>query len=123
MVRMIAQIRKLFTPRDKKRLLGISLLMALAAFGEMLGLGLLIGVIAFFLNPELLQKYSVLNSFWHWTNLDWQNFVICGVVGVALLLGLKNIFALFVFCKNHQAFCVAVNSMNCLVRKLLFNRI
>lgn len=96
MVRMIAQIRKLFTPRDKKRLLGISLLMALAAFGEMLGLGLLIGVIAFFLNPELLQKYSVLNSFWHWTNLDWQNFVICGVVGVALLLGLKNIFALFV---------------------------
>ena len=93
---MITKIRKLFTPEDKKRLLGVSFLMAIAALGEMLGLGLLIGMIALFLSPDLLEKYPVLKDIFQWSGLSWNFFVICWVAFAGLALVLKNLFALFV---------------------------
>ena len=96
MFEMIAQLRKLFTPKDKKRLLGVTMLMALAAFGEMLGLGLLIGMVALFLSPDLLEKYPMVKSVFQWSKLSWNYFVICWIAAAGIALGLKNLFALFV---------------------------
>ena len=93
---MIAQIRKLFMPKDKKRLLGVSLLMALSALGEMLGLGLLIGMIALFLSPDLLEKYPIVKELYQFSSLSWNAFVICWISVAGVALALKNIFALFV---------------------------
>ena len=110
---MIAQIRKLFMPKDKKRLLGVSLLMALSALGEMLGLGLLIGMIALFLSPDLLEKYPIVKELYQISSLSWNAFVICWISVAGVALALKNIFALFVvyvqskfiFDKNKELVC------------------
>ena len=93
---MIAKIRKLFTPGDKKRLLGVTLLMSLAALGEMCGIGLLVGVIALFLSPDILEKYPQLKALYQWCGLSWNLFVCCWISVAGLSLALKNAFALWV---------------------------
>lgn len=96
MWKIVAQIRSLFTPKDKRRLLCVSLLMAIAAMGEMLGLGLLISMIALFLSPDLLEKYPIVKDIFQWSKLSWNGFVICWISVAGAALALKNLFALFV---------------------------
>ena len=92
----INKLRILLTPKDKRRLLGIAFLMALAAWGETAGIGLLVGAIALFLNPGVFETNRYLSDCLYWSNLSQDNFLILAFSLIVLLLVSKNFFALWV---------------------------
>lgn len=94
---LIADLRWLFSPQDKKKLLGLSSLMTLSALLEITGVGLILGAAALFLSPDSAAGKN--------TNAILET-VLPGVPGhgrIALLVALltllligKNIFALWI---------------------------
>jgi hypothetical protein len=84
------QIRWLFTPRDKRKLLGLSLLMALSALLEMAGLGLLLGAAALFLSPQTPAAVQFQDFFAGLLPHTAENVrIMLGVGAIALLLAGK----------------------------------
>ncbi len=67
MRKTIARIRVLLSPRDKWKLLGISVLMTGAALWEAVGIGLLLPVVAAVVNPQLLEQNVYLRTFYRWS--------------------------------------------------------
>lgn len=93
----INQIRWLFSPQDKRKLVGLSLLMALSALLEMAGLGLLLGAAALFLTPQnpaagQLQQMSAALL----PGIPENGRIALTVGAIALLLAGKNLFALWI---------------------------
>jgi len=93
----INQIRWLFSPQDKRKLLGLSLLMSLSALLEMAGLGLLLGAAALFLapqNPAAARVHEVVAA---WLpGISGNSRIALTVGAIALLLVGKNLFALWI---------------------------
>ena len=97
MKRELLIIRKLFTPSDKKKFVLLTILMAFSGIMEMAGIGLLAGTVALFLNPESIyakKSFDYARSLF--SQLEYNNFVFYAISAVALLLILKNFFALFI---------------------------
>ncbi len=90
-------IRKLFTPRDKKKFLALTVMMAFSGIMEMAGIGLLAGAVALFLNPESgYAKKFFASATAVFPQLSYNLFVFCVISAVALLLIIKNIFSLLI---------------------------
>ena len=107
----IFQIRRLFSPGDKWKFVGITLLMALSALMELAGLGLLLGATTVFLSPGSSaggKINSLMTQLLPGITGDMR--VIIAVSAIALLLAAKNIFALlivdiqakFIFAKRQE---------------------
>ena len=107
----IFQIRRLFSPGDKWKFVGITLLMALSALMELAGLGLLLGATTVFLSPGSSaggKINSLMTQLLPGITGDMR--VIIAVSAIALLLAAKNIFALlivniqakFIFAKRYR---------------------
>ena len=97
MKRELLIIRKLFTPRDKKKFVMLTVLMALSGIMEMAGIGLLAGAVALFLNPESTyaqECFDYARSIF--PQLKYNSFVFYAISAVALILILKNGFAFFI---------------------------
>ena len=82
---LIAQLRRLFSPADKRKFIFIIMLMTISGVLELAGIGLLVGAVKIFLSPADHRKTTIL----------------IGIAAVALLLVLKNLFALLII--NIQA--------------------
>lgn len=96
MLEVIQKIRRLFSPRDKKSLLLISLGMTLGAFAEMLGIGLLVGVVAVFLNQGLFDSNPYIHDYFLWTGLTRKSFIILNILLIGFGLLLKNLFSFYI---------------------------
>ncbi len=97
MKRFLAQLRWLFSPRDKKSFLLLALLMAVSALLEMAGIGLLLAAAALFLSPQApvsTRAEEILNRFM--PEVSGNVMVVAVIGGIALLLVLKNLFALWI---------------------------
>ncbi len=98
MKKFIAQLRWLFSPQEKKKFLLLALLMAFSALLEMAGIGMLLGAAALFLSPQTpasAQAQEVLERFIPGTAGSAMQIAFAVMV-IALLLVLKNLFALFI---------------------------
>ncbi|MBO5762690.1 MAG: ABC transporter ATP-binding protein [Lentisphaeria bacterium] len=92
MLDLLRKIRVLLTPHDKLRLLGVVVLMAFSALMELAGIGALVPLAAVFLQPELMQKYPLLQTLSSYF-ADRQQFLYAGIAATAALFVLKNLFA------------------------------
>ena len=93
----IFQLRRLFTPRDKRKFIGIAVLMAFSALLELAGIGLLLGAATVFLSPGSAagEKINLLMAqFLPGTSANMR--IVLAITAIALLLAAKNIFALLI---------------------------
>ena len=92
MLDLLWKIRVLLSRHDKFRLLGVVVLMAFSALMELAGIGVLVPLAAVFLQPELMQKYPLLERIGS-CFADRQSFLYAGIAATAALFVLKNLFA------------------------------
>ena len=93
----ISQLRKLFSPSDKRKFTGLIFLMTLSALMEMAGIGILVAAVAFFLQPDMPYTQKAFEYFSAiFPGMDQKTFIISGVLTVAILLVAKNLFALLI---------------------------
>lgn len=94
---LLLKIRILLTPRDKWTLVRVTLLMAVSALLEIVGIGLLLPVVAVFVRPELLTQNHYLKVFHQlFPFSDPVSFTVFCCVLMAGVYCLKNLFALYV---------------------------
>ena len=122
MNKRLQQFRKLFSPADKRKFAGITLLMSIAGVMEMAGIGLLAGVVVIFLNPEnskavwLFEKFREL-----FPSGSYNLFIITAVSLVALLLAVKNLFSLMIISLQSKFLSRRQNEISCrLFRNFLY---
>jgi len=97
MWKIIQGLRELLSPRDKWKLVGISILMFSSALLEIVGLGLLMPLVAMLTKPELLEKNPLLRIFRQsFSGLSDCGFLIlcCGLIVFFYLL--KSLWVFFV---------------------------
>lgn len=97
MKKYIDILRKLFTPQDKRKFLGIAFLMAVSGFMEMAGIGLLAVAANIFIEPDggvpnLL--YGEFNKLF--PSASKQIFTVAAIGVVLLIFIAKNLFSLFI---------------------------
>ncbi len=92
----IDKLRYLFTPREKFQFAGIAVLMTVSALAELLGVGVLVAVVAIFLNPDIFESNRYLHPYFVWTGLSYNTFIILHLSLIGIGLVLKNVFALWV---------------------------
>ena len=114
MNKRLQQFRKIFTPADKRKFLGITFLMAIAGVMEMAGIGLLAGVVVLFLNPENANAICLFDSFKKlFPESNYNLFIIAAIGSVALLLVLKNLFTFFIVSLQSRFICDRQNAICC----------
>lgn len=107
----IFQLRRLFTPRDKRKFIYIAMLMALSALLELAGIGLLLGAATVFLSPGStagIKVNGMMEKFLPGLSADTR--VVYAIAVITLLLAVKNLFALliisiqskFIFAKRRE---------------------
>jgi ABC-type bacteriocin/lantibiotic exporter with double-glycine peptidase domain len=103
MRKFFGQLRWLFSPRDKKNFVLLSVLMALSALLEMAGLGMLVGAATLFLSPDTPAAQQV-NDFLlkALPDISEPGRIIIAVAVIALLLAGKNLFALWIVRKQSK---------------------
>lgn len=97
MKRFLTRLRWLFTPQDKKKFLLLAMLMSISALLEMAGIGLLLAAAALFLSPQTAVSENarqILTELMPGAGSSLQ--VATVVAGIAFLLMLKNLFALWI---------------------------
>ena len=111
MFRTINILRFILTPRDKKRLLGLSFLSTLAALWEVAGIGLMVPVVAAVVNPELLEQNGLLKTFYQLSPCtNHRSFMLFSALLVVVNFGLKNFYSYllirlqsyFIFQRQHE---------------------
>ncbi|MBE6357798.1 MAG: ABC transporter ATP-binding protein [Lentisphaerae bacterium] len=107
----IAQLRWLFTPRDKRKFIFIAVLMAFSALLELFGIGILLGAATVFLAPESglgVTTTGILSRLF--PGVPAQYHTALAISGIGLLLAAKNIVAVqivhiqskFIFTKRDE---------------------
>ena len=91
-------LRVMLRRPDKIKLVIISLLTAVSALWEVLGVGLVIPVVAAVVNPVLLEQNVYLKLFYELSPVkDQRSFMLFTALLVVVNFTAKNLFALFVF--------------------------
>ncbi len=93
----IDQLRWLFSPKDKRKFIFITILMAVSALLELLGIGILLGAATLYLAPQsaignrtsqiLAEIFPVIPGQYH---------VAMAIAAIGILLAAKNVFAAFI---------------------------
>ena len=97
MASVTAQLRWLFSPRDKRRFVCIAFLMAISALLELLGIGILLGAATVFLSPESRTGEAVAAVLAALLpGVRESHRVAWAIGGIGILLTAKNAFALFI---------------------------
>ena len=122
MNKRLQQFRKLFSPADKRKFVGITLLMSIAGVMEMAGIGLLAGVVVLFLNPENARAVRLFEKFKNiFPDSSYNVFIITAISTVAMLLVLKNFFSLLIISLQSKFLCDRQNAISCrLFRNFLY---
>lgn len=90
-------IQEHLSPRHKKRMALLAILILISAVSDVLSLGLILPIISIATQPSIVQENSYLSwcyNYFHFTSV--QNFTLALVVAVLVFYILKNIFALLV---------------------------
>ncbi len=95
MLHLLQICRRLFTPGDKYRLLGLVVLMGIAALWELAGLGVLLPVVAVFVKPGLIENDPLLARLCAMCG-GRTAFMLIGTVTVAAVFAGKALFSLLV---------------------------
>lgn len=107
MIDVIRKIRVLLTPRDKYRLLGISILMGGAALAEVVGAGVLMPLVAIVVNTQLLEQNAYLNFFYRCSPFQSHTgFMVWSALLAAMVFLVKNIY-MFLVIRIQAAFVYA----------------
>ena len=93
MIGFLNQIRVLLSPREKRRLVVVVLMMTVAALMELAGIGVLLPVAAVFLNPEWMEHEWVRAGCAFFGIADRTQFVLAGMLVLAALFTLKTVFS------------------------------
>lgn len=103
---MISTLRKinfLITKRQRKGLIILTLLLFVGMILEVFGLGILIPAISILLDPEMLEKTTVISSIKSFfSDFSHQNFVTFFLGAVVLLYFIKSIFLIFLTHKQNR---------------------
>ena len=111
MKKLIDQLRRLFTPQEKRKFLFIALMMTFSALLELAGLGVLLGAATLFLAPDSAagsQVPELLHHLFPGFSPEYRAAAAVGTIGV--MLAGKNLLALlivhiqskFIFNKRNQ---------------------
>ena len=93
---VVGKLRILLSPREKRVLVGIVLLMTLCAVMELAGLGLLMPLVALFTKPELLDQNRYLRLISSWPVFSDRRIFLVSVCGAAVTVyALKTLLAFF----------------------------
>jgi ABC-type multidrug transport system fused ATPase/permease subunit len=93
---LIKKVLYLLSPAQKRQLFILAGLMVIGMLFEMLGLGMLIPVLGFMLNPNLINEYPVLQSFLKILgNPSHTQLILWGMNFLVLLYFMKAIFLIF----------------------------
>lgn len=93
----IQKIRVLLTPKDKYKLIFITLATFISAAWEVVGIGLLIPVVAAVVNPQLLEQNIYLKIYRNWLPVqDQQQFMIFTILLVVVNFAAKTLYNLWV---------------------------
>ena len=122
MNKRLQQFRKLFSPADKRKFLGITVFMSIGGLMEMAGIGLIAGMVVLFLNPENANAVRLFAGFKKlFPNGSYNLFIITAIVLSVLLLVLKNFFTLFIISLQTKFLCNRQNAICCrLFRNFLY---
>ncbi len=93
---LVNKIRQLFSPKDKWKILLVTIAMIMGALLEILSLGCILPVIAVFVKPELIEQNQYLSRIY--SGLGFENhlsFIIAGIVFIWVLFLLKTAFTFF----------------------------
>lgn len=94
---VLENLRKLFSRREKSRLAGLVMLMAVLAGLEIAGLGILMPLVALFTKPELLTQNKILHFMSDWPVFaDRRCFLIAICASAVALYLFKTLLALLV---------------------------
>jgi len=107
----IDQLRWLFDPKDKRKFISITFLMALSALLELLGISILLGAAAVFLSPqsEIACRTSQIMAALL-PGIPERYHIALAIAAIGILLAAKNIFAAwivslqsrFIFAKRNE---------------------
>lgn len=90
-------LRFIFSPRDKWKIAGLTVLMSLGAAAEIAGIGLLMPVIAIFTKPELLEQNKILRTYCRLIGEGQENrLLIITCLLIIILFITKNLLQLFI---------------------------
>ena len=96
MIKFLNQIRVLLTPRDKRKLVLIVLMMTVAALMELVGIGVLLPVAAVFLNPAWMDHEAVRAVREFLGIADRSDLVLVGIGALAAVFTVKTAFSFWV---------------------------
>ncbi len=96
-VTLINRLRRLFSARDKLKIVSLAAAMGVNALAELAGIGLLLPVAAVFIDPELLKKFRWLEEVQRCCGIsDNRSMILIGVALVLAVFFCKNLFAFYV---------------------------
>ena len=111
---MLAKISKLLSPADKRKFLGITLLMVLAGVMEMAGIGLLAAAATIFLEPDGFVTANLYGEFRKFfPGASQQIFTLTAISAVLLMLIIKNLFSLFIIALQSRFLHNQRNQLSC----------
>lgn len=100
MLSTLKKINFLITKRQRKGLVILTFLLFLGMFLEVFGLGVIIPTLSVILDPEMLEKSAILNSFKNYfPEFSKQNFIYLFLSIVVLVFIVKTVFIVFL---NHK---------------------
>ncbi len=93
---LINKIRQLFSPKDKWKILLVTLAMIVGALLEILSLGCILPVIAVFVKPEMIEQNQYLSRIYNGFGFESHlSFIIAGIIFIWILFLLKTVFTFF----------------------------
>ncbi|MGN0374089.1 MAG: ABC transporter ATP-binding protein [Butyrivibrio sp.] len=92
MFKIWKQYENILSPKDKRKIFGIVVLMVISGFLEILSLSMIVPLIAAIVNMELITKYEIIMKFFVFFGLtDEKSMLIAMAVGFVALMALKNL--------------------------------
>lgn len=112
----IKKILKLFTKKEKEKLLILLFMMIIAALFETVGIGLIVPFVGIVTNPDIIQEQAILSTLYDLFNFQSAtSFIIFSVVLLLSVFVLKNLYLLLF---NYTQFRVILNQQVKLSRDL-----
>jgi len=112
----LTKIISLFDQKEKKMLVGLLLMMIIAAIFETCGVGLIVPIVGLLTNPNIIQEQSALSYIYKLFNFQsTTSFIVFAVIGLLVVFLLKNIYLLLY---NHVQMKVILNQQVKLSRRL-----
>jgi ATP-binding cassette, subfamily B, bacterial PglK len=112
----IRKVLLLFNKKEKKVLIGLFLMMIIAALFETIGIGLVVPIVGLLTNPSIIQRQASLSYLYNLFNFQsTTSFIVFAVIGLLLVFVLKNFYLLLY---NHVQLKVILNQQVKLSRRL-----